>query len=118
METSKRKMIDRDANSAIWYLFRDFGDIKPETSTDEKWKEIHSRAVDAATKYPDFSGMIGMALNTLEDRSIGEANAKERKWQNKVLAEETNKVMSLFRSLGKDDKEKILDMMRLYRNRS
>lgn len=113
-----QKKHDHEAITETWYLFRDYGDIRPETSTDEKWKEIHDRAKTTAAKFPEFYGIIGSALNALEDRSIGEANAKERHLEMQRDREETRKVMSLYWSLGQDDREKILDMMRLYRNRS
>ena len=117
METTKQKKEDWDANSSIWYLFRDFVGITPETSTDEKWSEIVSRANDTARKYQCYGPMIHEALVILEDRAIGETRAKVRRDESRQEQKQTSKVMSLFRSLAADDQEKIMDLMRLYKDR-
>jgi len=76
MIMSTNQKHDRDMCSVLWYMVRDFGDIR--VQEEDRWSDLIDMADDAGRKYPELKRVICKVLDMIETRAVARQREEEK----------------------------------------
>ena len=67
---------DRDMCSVLWYMVRDFGDIR--VQEEDRWNDLIDMADNAGREYPELKRVICKVLDMIETRAVKRREEEEK----------------------------------------